>query len=268
MKILNIFFVVIITAFCFNMQAQQMEPVLIPDKFPEYPGGDKELQKFYMNNIIYPKEAKEKGIEQTIVVDLIIEEDGSFSDIKLFDHIKYDFELGEEAIRVINLMPKWKPGQINGKNVRTRYPMFVRFSLDSTFNTNTITPQQNLEEYRFFSTDIFENTTDEFVQVYKTYYIKLFQNGIYKMGISETQSHKISYDNKTDEYVYSDLILDTIISEGSYIEKNHTLILIDKHSKIQLKYHCVYDTLEGYNKLKPIQTLPFLNNIPFLENIR
>ena len=103
--------------------------VLFPDKQPEYPGGIEEVRKFIKNNIRYPKEVKDKKIEGVVVVCFIIEKDGTVSNIELINNSLGE-ECGAEAIRVISLMPKWKPGQVNGKNVRTKYTIPVIFSID------------------------------------------------------------------------------------------------------------------------------------------
>jgi hypothetical protein len=101
-------------------------PIHFPDTFPEFPGGIDELTKFLKQNIIYPKVAQEKGIEDPLYAILTIEKDGTVSEIELINEIGYRCE--EEALRVLFMMPKWKPGQVNGKNVRTLFTIPIRFS--------------------------------------------------------------------------------------------------------------------------------------------
>ena len=107
----------------------ELAPFQILDKQPEYPGGIDELAKFIKKNIVYPKAVKEKKIEGGIAVSFIIEKDGTVSNIELINNSLGE-ECGAEAIRVISLMPKWDPGQVNGKNVRTKYTIPVIFSID------------------------------------------------------------------------------------------------------------------------------------------
>jgi hypothetical protein len=109
-------------------KTDSMDNILVqfPDTFPEFPGGVDELMKFVKQNIVYPKEAQKKGIEDHFFAVLTIEVDGSVSEIELINKIGYGCE--EEALRVLFMMPKWKPGQVNGENVRTLFTIPVRFS--------------------------------------------------------------------------------------------------------------------------------------------
>ena len=95
---------------------------------PEYPGGDKARLNFLRENIVYPKEAKEKRIQGTVYVGFVVEKDGTLSDIKVLRGIGGGCD--EEAIRIVKMMPKWKPGKQRGKEVRVSFTMPVRFKLD------------------------------------------------------------------------------------------------------------------------------------------
>ena len=96
-----------------------------PAVFPE---GEQALMKFLQDNVVYPKEAKEKGIEGRVYVRFSIEKDGSITDVSLARSVHK--LLDEEALRVVKMMPKWKPGQIGGKNVKVQYNLPIVFSLD------------------------------------------------------------------------------------------------------------------------------------------
>jgi TonB family protein len=97
---------------------------------PTYPGGIKELYKFLGDNIKYPKEAKDKNVAATVFVSFVVEKDGAVSNIIALDRLKYGF--GEEAKRVFKLSKKWNPGMHNGKPVRVKYNLPVKFALGDT----------------------------------------------------------------------------------------------------------------------------------------
>ena len=100
---------------------------LIVEKMPEFPGGETKLMEFIKNNIIYPKSAKDKGIAGTVYISFVVDKDGSIKDIKVIKGINK--ELDKEALRVIKLMPRWKPGEQRGKAVAVKYTLQVKFTL-------------------------------------------------------------------------------------------------------------------------------------------
>jgi len=77
---------------------------------------DQDILKFIYNNFKYPKEAKQKGIHQKIIVRFIIDEIGNVNDVTTLHNL--DNSLGNEAIRVIKSMPTWTPGKHKGKPVK------------------------------------------------------------------------------------------------------------------------------------------------------
>lgn len=95
---------------------------------PQFPGGEKARQKYLQENIYYPKEAREKGIEGIVYITFIVEKDGSISNVEV---LRGHELLAEEAIRVVKAMPRWQPGTQRGKPVRVQFNMPVRFSLNS-----------------------------------------------------------------------------------------------------------------------------------------
>ena len=86
---------------------------------PEFPGGQKEFDKYIRKNYITPSEAK--GIKGNVYVTFIIEIDGSLTDIKVLRDL--GFGTGKEAIRVLAQSPKWIPGQQKGMIVRSTYSL-------------------------------------------------------------------------------------------------------------------------------------------------
>ena len=94
---------------------------------PSFRGGQQKLFEFLGNNLVYPKEAKEAGIEGVVFVEFYIEKDGTVCDAKVLRGIGYGCD--EEALRVVGLMPKWSPGKQRGKAVRVRYTLPINFKL-------------------------------------------------------------------------------------------------------------------------------------------
>ena len=86
------------------------------DQQPSFPGGTNALNTFILSNLKYPVWAQEKGIQGRVVVKFIVEKDGSISNVEVDRSVNP--VLDNEAMRVVKAMPKWIPGQINGKAVK------------------------------------------------------------------------------------------------------------------------------------------------------
>ena len=99
----------------------------VVEEMPKYPGGIKELMKFMGANVKYPAEAIDKNIQGKVIVQFVIEKDGSASSFKVKRSI--DPLLDAEAVRVLKLMPKWTPGKQKGEVVRVRFTIPVNFSI-------------------------------------------------------------------------------------------------------------------------------------------
>ena len=99
----------------------------VVEQMPEFPGGVEEMMKFLAANVKYPEEAYSQGIEGRVVLTFIVEVDGTITNVKVSK--KVNELLDAEAIRVVNSMPKWKPGKQNGKEVRVKYTIPVIFRL-------------------------------------------------------------------------------------------------------------------------------------------
>jgi|SRR5690606_7041771 len=97
------------------------------DKGPTFKGGDEALFKYLGENITYPQELKDAGISGMCYIDFIIHEDGSIGEVNV---IKSDNELlGPPAIKAIEGMPNWEPGEKDGKAVAVKFSLPVRFAL-------------------------------------------------------------------------------------------------------------------------------------------
>ena len=94
---------------------------------PEFPGGEEALYKYLAENIKYPIMAKNNKVEGRVYITFVIEKDGTVSDAKVLRSVNE--ELDAEALRVINAMPKWKPGTQRGVPVRVQYNIPITFKL-------------------------------------------------------------------------------------------------------------------------------------------
>ncbi len=103
------------------------EVYTIVEQMPEFPGGEAELLGFISRNIHYPEEAKKDGIQGRVFIGFVIEEDGSVSNVRNLRGV--DSELDAEAMRVVESMPKWKPGMQRGQAVRVSYILPIVFKL-------------------------------------------------------------------------------------------------------------------------------------------
>lgn len=100
----------------------------IVEVMPEFPGGMDQMANYLSENIKYPEEAKDKGISGRVFISFVIEKDGSVSSAKVMRGVGGGCD--EEALRVVNAMPKWKPGLMKGKPVRVSYMLPINFKLD------------------------------------------------------------------------------------------------------------------------------------------
>ena len=103
--------------------------VVVEDQ-PQFPGGNGALMKFLTENIIYPKEAHANGIQGRVICNFVVMKDGSISDLQIVRGV--DPLLDAEALRVLGLMPDWKPGKQRGQNVNVRFTLPIVFSLNNT----------------------------------------------------------------------------------------------------------------------------------------
>lgn len=100
---------------------------VIVEDMPEFPGGNRELQKWLARNVVYPQIASENGITGRVYVGFIVNELGDIEDVKVTRGV--DQSLDQEAVRVIKKMPRWKPGKQRGKPVKVSYTVPINFQL-------------------------------------------------------------------------------------------------------------------------------------------
>jgi periplasmic protein TonB len=100
--------------------------VSIVEKEPQFVGGNAALSKFLSKNIKYPEQAELDGITGTVQFEFVVCEDGTICNLNITSK-KNDETLIAEALRVMQLMPKWEPAQIKGKNVACFSSMPIMF---------------------------------------------------------------------------------------------------------------------------------------------
>lgn len=106
---------------------EESEVFIIVEDMPEFPGGELALRKWIGNNIKYPVIAAENGIQGKVYVTFVVDKDGSISNARIARGV--DPSLDQEALRVVNNLPKWKPGKQRGKPVRVSYTVPINFQL-------------------------------------------------------------------------------------------------------------------------------------------
>jgi TonB family protein len=98
------------------------------ERRPQFPGGDNNMFKFINEHVKYPFEAKERGIQGNVIVQFMVDPDGELDKIKIVGSVHP--LLDQEVIRIINKMPNWSPGIIDGKPVSVMFTVPIRFKLD------------------------------------------------------------------------------------------------------------------------------------------
>lgn len=93
----------------------------------EFQGGFEAMGKFLAKNMKYPAQARRMGVEGSVYVSFVIDKEGNISDPQIIKGISA--ECDKEAIRVVKLMPPWKPGKQNGKPVKCRFVLPIKFKL-------------------------------------------------------------------------------------------------------------------------------------------
>ena len=110
-----------------SQKDQKEEPFNVVEDMPAFPGGMQALMAFLIENIQYPADAQKQKVDGRVLVNFVVEKDGSITEVKV---LKPGFpSLDAEAIRVVKAMPKWKPGYQNGQPVRVQYTVPINFSL-------------------------------------------------------------------------------------------------------------------------------------------
>lgn len=110
-----------------KVEDEQPMNIAMVEQKPEFPGGEAAMYKWLGDNIVYPAQASEEGVQGRVVVEFVVGKDGSISGVRVARprHPALD----KEAVRVIKAMPKWIAGRNNGQPVKVTYTLPVTFRL-------------------------------------------------------------------------------------------------------------------------------------------
>ena len=108
-------------------EVEEQQIFQVVEEMPEFPGGMSECMKFLGKNIKYPTISQENGVQGRVIVQFVVNTDGSIVDPVVVRGV--DPYLDKEALRVIKMMPKWSPGKQRNKPVRVKYTVPVMFRL-------------------------------------------------------------------------------------------------------------------------------------------
>jgi len=115
-------------SFSDTVKQEKEIPFMVVEKKPKFNGGDENIfVQWIYNQLKYPKEAKDKGIQGKITISFVVKKDGSVSDVKVLRGVNE--LLDKEAVRVISSSPKWTPGVEKGEIVNVRYNFPIIFKL-------------------------------------------------------------------------------------------------------------------------------------------
>src|ERR1700760_3761794 len=98
---------------------------------PEFPGGQRALDNYVNDHIKYPQDAVDNDITGIVRVSFVVDENGKISKAKLVSPQRVGNGLDEEALRVVNTMPEWKPATMHGKKIKTRLELPISFQVES-----------------------------------------------------------------------------------------------------------------------------------------
>ena len=110
-----------------TIKQEEDEVFQVVEEQPMFPGGMQELMKYLQKEMKYPKEAQDKGIQGRVIVQFVVNKDGSICEANVVKSV--DPLLDAEALRVVNAMPHWTPGKQRGEPVRVRFTIPVAFHL-------------------------------------------------------------------------------------------------------------------------------------------
>jgi protein TonB len=110
-----------------TVEAEGDSVYLAADEMAQYPGGMDALVAFLSKNVQYPTLARRQGDQGSVFVSFVVEKSGTISQINIVKGISD--ELDQESIRIVKLFPAWIPGKKDGRVVRTRFVLPIKYKL-------------------------------------------------------------------------------------------------------------------------------------------
>ena len=127
MKRLLLFLSFLIAFFPAWAQDEDNKIYQIVEQMPMFPGGDLALQQYLQKNFTYPEEAIKQEMQGLGVYSFVVNKDGSLSDLSVLKPVGE--ALDQESLRLLKAMPLWVPGKINGRIVRVKFTLPLRFTV-------------------------------------------------------------------------------------------------------------------------------------------
>ena len=134
----------------------------VVEGMPQFPGGEAALMRYLSQNIRYPKEAMEAKTQGRVIVQFVIEKDGSISGAHVVKSVNP--QLDAEALRVVSAMPNWTPGTHNGQTVRVKYAVPISFRLEGNEKPNVVGTFTPVAEWSFTPTDSKSLSAEDFIK--------------------------------------------------------------------------------------------------------
>lgn len=181
---------------------------LIVEQMPEFPGGTEDLKRYLIKNIHYPEDALNNGIQGVVYVRFVINREGIVQDVNVVRGLQPSCDA--EAIRIVQSMPRWKPGMQRGRGVSVSYVIPVRFVLSDNFASRGYhQKQESVIEIPYYRAREFYQpkyeTKDEVVER------KDFRKTIYWNPLVETDSNG---EGEVRFYTSDDITTFKAIAEG------------------------------------------------------
>lgn len=119
-----------------SKKSEKKQTVSACEKMPQFPGGDVALMNYVRDNLKYPEEAMKSGVQGHVVVKFVVSADGSVASPEVIRSVSP--ELDAEAVRVVESLPRWTPGTVDGKPVDAWFsiPVFFRLKSDDADKTS------------------------------------------------------------------------------------------------------------------------------------
>ena len=180
---------------------------MVVENMPEFPGGSGAMMKFLADSIRYPVAAMQQGIQGMVICNFVVMTDGTISDVQIVRGV--DPSLDAEAMRVLRLMPEWKPGIQRGQAVNVRFTVPIVFRLDGN-ESKVIMDELKTNERDFLvqanvsSTFAFpgeENGLYKYIQARIKYPVEAQKNGV--QGLVEASFQVDKNGNITDVKIES-----------------------------------------------------------------
>lgn len=104
-----------------------IDTICIVDTMPEFPGGKEKCFQFISSHLRYPESAWKDRVEGTVIIRFVVYKTGKITNVTIVKGVRED--LDNEAIRVLSLMPKWKPAMKTGQPISMKYTIPIKFGL-------------------------------------------------------------------------------------------------------------------------------------------